>query len=549
MSSHSSHVWARAGALLTTAALLATGMFAIAPRSVAAVSTSVVISQIYGGGGNSGGIYTNDFVELFNRGTTTVSLAGWSIQYTSASGTGNFGSATNQITPLSRSLAPGQYLLVQEAAGANVFAALPTPDITDSTPINMSGTGGKVALVNTTTPLGCNGSSTPCSPAQLAQIVDLVGWDGANFYEGSGPAPATTNSTAALRKNGGAQDTDNNSADFLAGAPNPRNSAWPFGAVGIATPDTLASGDPTLLTVSVTPAISPAGTGIGAICDLTAIGGPAAQAFYDDGTNGDATAGDNVFTFATTVSSGATPGTQSLPCSVTDAQSRSVSTTITLTVIAIVPIGTVNGPVLDTDNGTAHVSPYVGQTVTVQGVIYETTLQAISNSTNTYKGFFIQNTSATADTDSNTSDGLFVFMSTASTISGPSGAYAPAVGDEVVLSGKVSEYYNMTELVAPLAVVRSVRGDVDIDAEVLPVVANPPAALADANRYWERLQGMRVQVPANSIVLGGRNVFSPADAEVWVAAPDSTIAQRADAYARRAFRDANPLDDNYDPAN
>ncbi|HEX7397392.1 MAG TPA: hypothetical protein VF312_07590, partial [Propionibacteriaceae bacterium] len=280
-----------------------------------------------------------------------------------------------------------------------------------------------------------------------------------------------------------------------------------------------------------------------------AIGGSASQTFYDDRTNGDATAGDNVFTFATTVGSGATPGTQSLPCSVTDAQSRSVSTTITLTVIAIVPIGTVNGPVLDTDNGTAHVSPYVGQTVTVQGVIYETTLQAISNSTNTYKGFFIQNTSATADTDSNTSDGLFVFMSTASTISGPSGAYAPAVGDEVVLSGKVSEYYNMTELVAPLAVVRSVRGDVDIDAEVLPVVANPPVALADANRYWERLQGMRVRVAANSIVLGGRNVFSPADAEVWVASPDSTIAQRADAYARRAFRDADPLDDNYDPAN
>src|SRR5665811_1883789 len=54
MSSHSRHVWARAGALLTTAALLATGMFAIAPPSVAAVSTSVVISPVYGGGGNSG---------------------------------------------------------------------------------------------------------------------------------------------------------------------------------------------------------------------------------------------------------------------------------------------------------------------------------------------------------------------------------------------------------------------------------------------------------------------------------------------------------------
>jgi predicted extracellular nuclease len=53
----------------------------------------------------------------------------------------------------------------------------------------------------------------------------------------------------------------------------------------------------------------------------------------------------------------------------------------------------------------------------------------------------------------------------------------------------------------------------------------------------------------NSLVLGGRNVFSPADAEIWLARPDSTIAQRSDPYARRAFRDAHPLDDNYDPNN
>ncbi len=98
-----------------------------------------------------------------------------------------------------------------------------------------------------------------------------------------------------------------------------------------------------------------------------------------------------------------------------DAQFRTGTASIGLTVLAIVPIGTVNGPVLDTDNGTAHVSPYAGQTVTVQGVIYEKTLQATSG-TSTYKGFFVQNTSATEDADPNTSDGLFVFMGTTSTI-------------------------------------------------------------------------------------------------------------------------------------
>ena len=199
----------------------------------------------------------------------------------------------------------------------------------------------------------------------------------------------------------------------------------------------------------------------------------------------------------------------------------------------------------DSDVCVIHVSPYSGQTVTVQGVIFEKTLQAISNSNNTYKGFYLQSTADTTDGEANTSDGLFVFMNTASSI----GTYTPMVGDEIVLKGKVSEYFNMTELGSPLTVMSVVRNGVNIEAEVPPVVADPPASLAKANCYWERLQSMRVQVPQNSIVLGGRNVFSPADAEIWVASPDSTIAQRANPYARKAYRDAHPLDDNYDPTN
>src|SRR5262245_28053763 len=106
-------------------------------QSVQAVgSSTVVISQVYGGGGNSGAPFTNDFIELFNKGNTTVSLDGWSVQYTSATGVGNFGSALNLITPLGTvSLAPGQYLLIQEASQAAVGAPLPTPDVTDGTPI------------------------------------------------------------------------------------------------------------------------------------------------------------------------------------------------------------------------------------------------------------------------------------------------------------------------------------------------------------------------------------------------------------------------------
>jgi predicted extracellular nuclease len=286
---------------------------------------------------------------------------------------------------------------------------------------------------------------------------------------------------------------------------------------------------------------------------LGAIGGSSTQAFFDDGSsNGDVTAGDNTFSYLATVEAGTTAGDKTLDCAITDAEGRNGSVSITLNVYEILPIGTVNGAVGDTDDGTAHRSPYAppsgngsGQTVVVQGVIYEKTLQATSFGT-PYQGFFIQNTAATEDGDPNTSDGLFVFMSTHADLIG---GYEPVVGDEVVITGRISEYYNMTEMSSASLVGSVVRHGVDIEAELPPVVVNPPDSLANANRYWERLQGMRLQVPQDSIVLGGRNVFSPADAEFWVASPDSTIAQRSDPYTRRAFRDAHPLDDNYDPNN
>src|SRR6266498_3525941 len=328
--------------------------------------------------------------------------------------------------------------------------------------------------------------------------------------------------------------------------------------VGAASPSTLFAGDSTLLTVAVTPGTNPTSTGLVVSCDLSSIGGSASQTFYDDGSNGDTTAGDNTFSYSATVANGTTGGVKSLPCTITDAEARTGNATISLTVTSILPIGTVNGAVSDTENATTHRSPFApasgngagSTTVVVQGVIYERTFQPIANSSNFYKGFFIQNTAATADGDSHTSDGLFVFMNTNTTIPGPSGPYTPQVGDEVVISGRISEFFNMTELQSPdLAVLKIVRSGVDINAEGTPVDANPPANLADANRYWERLQSMRVQAPADSIVLGGRNVFSPADAEIWLARPDSTIAQRVDPYTRRAFRDAHPLDDNYDPNN
>src|SRR5690348_15378622 len=79
-------------------------------------SAQVVISQVYGGGGNSGATYKNDFIELFNPTSTTVNLSGWSVQYTSSTGPSGSSPAW-AVTNLSGSIAPGHYYLIQEAAG------------------------------------------------------------------------------------------------------------------------------------------------------------------------------------------------------------------------------------------------------------------------------------------------------------------------------------------------------------------------------------------------------------------------------------------------
>ena len=511
-------------------------LLAVVPAAVPvqAVSTNIVISQVYGGGGNSGATFKNDFIELYNLGSTTVDVATWTVQFASSTG------STWQMTVLNGIIKPGEHYLVQEAAGSGGTVNLPAPDATGV--IAMSGTTGKVALVNGTTAL-----SGSCPSSGI--VIDLVGYGSTTNCSENTPTADLSNITAALRKLNGALDTDNNSTDFTIGTPNPRNRVFPFAATGLATLAAVAPGETTLLTVSVTPGTVPASTGITVNCNLGPIGGSALQVLNDTGVNGDIKVGDNIFSTNATVTGTTTGGLKNLVCTIADNEARTFTTTLGLTVVVIVPIGTINGQVLDTESGNTHASPFANQTVTVQGVIYETTLQAVSNSTNTYKGFFIQNTTATADTDPNTSNGLFVYLANSALPVLGGTPYTPKVGDEVVLFGTVTESYNMTELTSPTLYKAVTRSGVVLDTELAAVVANPPVSLADANRYWERLQGMRVQVPTNSIVLGGRNVFSPADAEIWLAAPDNTVAKRLDSYTRRAFRDANLLDDNYDPAN
>lgn len=103
--------------------------------------------------------------------------------------------------------------------------------------------------------------------------------------------------------------------------------------VGAATPPLLAGSQSTLLAVKVTPVANPASTGIAVTGDLTPIGGSKSQPFYDDGTHGDLTAGDHVFSFNATVPANAVPGRLNLNAGICDAQGRRAAVPIALTVL------------------------------------------------------------------------------------------------------------------------------------------------------------------------------------------------------------------------
>ncbi len=438
-----------------------------------ALSSTIVISQIYGGGGNAGSTYTHDFIELFNRGNTTINVTGWSVQYASATGT------TWQVTNLSGMIAPGKYYLVQEAQGAGGTTALPTPDATGT--IAMSATAGKVALVNSTTAL------TGACPTG-ANIIDLIGFGAtANCFEGTAAAPAPSNTTADIRAGNGCTETDQNSTDFATGAPTPRNSATaastcgggstPPTGVGAANPTSVLAGGTTLLTVTVTPGTMPTSTGITVTGNLTSIGGSATQTFFDNGTNGDVMAGDNIFSFSATVAMATTAGPKTLPFTVADAEMRSSTGSISLSV-NLPPVS------IHDIQGNGSMSPLAGQVVTTSGIV----TGSKSN------GFFIQEPSP--DADPNTSEGVFVFTSSTP----PAGA---AIGNNVTVTGTVVEFIPAQEPNSPpLTELSSPTVSVNSTGNPLPAPVTITAADMPSNNLenLERLEGMRVHVDTLTVV-------------------------------------------------
>lgn len=291
------------------------------------VSPNLVISQFQ----TAGTTADDEFIEIHNTSASSVDLNGYRLVYRATAGTNDILLAqwtTSVVIP-----AGGYYLVANEG-----YDGAPTEDFTynpATCSCSMGAGGGGLAIRN-----GASNTGT---------IIDSVGWGTATnvFVEGTRTAAPAANASLARLANG-CQDTDNNVSDFSALNPSaPRSSASsPFPcagggatlfASGSANPSTIAPGGSTLLTVNVLPATTPPSTGITVTGNLSAIGGSAAQPFFDNGTNGDVTAGDNIFSFQATTPATIGGGAHNVTAVASDAEARTANVSINVTVTQIFP--------------------------------------------------------------------------------------------------------------------------------------------------------------------------------------------------------------------
>jgi uncharacterized protein len=476
-------------------------------QPAAAVSTTIVISQVYGGGGNAGATFKNDFIELFNRGAAAVDLTGWSVQY--AGSTGTSWQRTNLTSTI---LAPGQYYLIQEAPGAGGTTNLPTPDASGS--IAMALGAGKVALIGNQTTV-TSGTSCPTG----SSVIDIVGYGTAtNCFEGTGPTAPTTNPTAASRKNAGCTETDDNSADFEVGTPNPRNTSSPLHfctgdnapAVTATSPLAGATGVAfnTDITITFSEAVNVSSAWYTIVCATSGshtaaqTGGP--TTFALDPTT------DFAFSESCTVTVLASEVTDQ--DTVDPPNNMSANYVFSFTTEAPPPPPTFIHDI----QGATHISPLNGQTFgNVPGIV-------TARRTN---GFNLQDPNP--DSNPATSEGIFVFTSSAPT--------SVTVGDAVRVKATVSEFrpggattanLTTTELASPTITVLS-HGNAIPAATVIGLGGRmPPTSVieddassgnvetsgvfdpaSDGLDFYESLEGMLVEIN-DPVIVGPTNSFN-----------------------------------------
>jgi len=413
----------------------------------------LVVSQIYGGGGNSGATYKNDFIEIFNRGAASVSLGELSVQYASATGT------SWEVTALSGNLAAGQYYLIGESAGAGGTANLPTPDATGS--INMSATAGKVALVNSTAAL-----TSAC--ATTAPVIDIVGFGTTSC---SPSAPGLSNTSSDSRNANGCFADTLPSSGFTPGTVNPRNTgtaASPCGAPsGISfTPTSLPVG-----TVDIVYAQTFTATGGNGIYTYSYTGTlPPGLSLSSAGaiTGAPNTAAGSPFSFIVIVGDGTLSAAQNYTVTINPVGGATCAVTNTIAQI----------------QGSGNASPLVSTSVIASGIV--TALRS--------NGFYMQMPSP-GDGDPATSDGIFVFTSSAPSSSA-------AVGNSVCVSGTVQEfapdagYSTITEIASPTVTQLSTGNILPAPVALTAADFSPNGGVFQREKY----EGMRVSVSFLSVI-------------------------------------------------
>ena len=389
-----------AGAILGLVAAPLAALATTAPAQAVPAGNALVISEAYGGGGNSGATLKNDFIELYNPTNAAISVTGWSVQYRSATST-----AAAAVTNLSGSVPAKGYYLIQQAAGTGGTLDLPTPDATGTTA--MSGSAFTVLLVNSTvvqTPPAGAVTSAAGGP-----IVDALGVN-SNTFEGA--TTSAIGNTTSAKRNATGSDTDNNNADFTtASAPEPVNST--------AGSSALSATNPGNKTATTNQAITPFA--------LEAAGGTTPYTWSATGLPSGVTVAANGNVSGTPTASGVSNVTATVADAATPTPATA-STSFTITVSdpgASVTIAQIQG--------TGISSPLAGTAATTTGVV--TAAFPVGDT----DGFYIQTGGAPATPDA--SDGLFVFAN-----GSLAAGQFPSVGTTVTVSGTVNENFGLTRL-------------------------------------------------------------------------------------------------------
>ncbi len=401
---------ARLTAALATATLAASAAAVAVAGPANAASSDLFFSEYIEGSSN------NKALEIFNGTGGPVNLSGYSVvQYF------NGGTAAGLTLPLSGTVAAGDVFVVAHSLAD--AAILAQADLTSGSgffngddAIALVGPSGTLDVVGQIgvdpgTEWGTGVTSTADNTLRRLPTVCTGRADGSTAFdpatEWAGFATNTFDGlgTHTASCDGGPVDT----------APTVTSVAPADGATGV---------DPgAAITVTFSEDVALASGAIALACggspvDVTVSGGPAVY----------------TATPASDLPDGGTCTVSITAASVSDVDNvdppdtLAANVTSSFTVEGIAPVTPISAV-----QGSGEISPLAGQNVTIEGIV----VGDFEGPSPALRGFYVQSRDAEADGDPATSEGIFVFNGNLNSVS---------VGDEVHLTGAVSEFQGQTQL-------------------------------------------------------------------------------------------------------